>query len=222
VEVLKYDRGLWNTVQQSPMQQGNVMQTVVEQPRDARDNVLISPVGTAPEGTKSHTGHGVPERVETGTRAIGEGVRPKIPTNTGHVNNEKAKVTNVFEIDLQYWNEPVSIDGRRVYQRDDLFDPEAVDGQGLTNLQRMKKGRPPVGYDGKPINLHHLTQSEPGSLVEVNGSFHEENTKTLHGLTESGRSFRYSKDGKTTDTEKAYNRYRTNYWKRRVRDLSNE
>jgi hypothetical protein len=91
VEVLKYDRSLWDTVQQ----------TVVEQPRDARDNVLISPVGTAPEGTKSHTGHGVPERVETGTRAIGEGVRPKIPTNTGHVNNEKAVVTNVFQSNEQ-------------------------------------------------------------------------------------------------------------------------
>jgi hypothetical protein len=90
VEVLKYDRGLWNTVQQSPtQQQGNVMQTVVEQPRDARDNVLTLP-GTAPK-LPSHTGHGVPEKVETGTRAIGEGVRPKIPTNTGHVNNEKAK-----------------------------------------------------------------------------------------------------------------------------------
>jgi hypothetical protein len=103
VGVLKYDRGLWNTVQQSPtQQQGNVMQTVVEQPRDARDNVLISPVGTAPEGTKSHTGHGVPERVETGTRAIGEGVRPTIPTNTGHDNGETAAVTNVFEWGIDY------------------------------------------------------------------------------------------------------------------------
>jgi hypothetical protein len=90
VEVLKYDRSLWDTVQQ----------TVVEQPRDARDNVLISPVGTAPEGTKSHTGHGVPERVETGTRAIGEGVRPNVSTDTGHLNNEKAAVTNVFSSEI--------------------------------------------------------------------------------------------------------------------------
>jgi hypothetical protein len=39
VEVLKYDRSLWDTVQQ----------TVVEQPRDARDNVLTSPVGVGPK-----------------------------------------------------------------------------------------------------------------------------------------------------------------------------
>jgi hypothetical protein len=103
VEVLKYDRGLWNTVQQSPtQQQGNVMQTVVEQPKDARDNILTSPVGTAPEGVRSDTGHRVPEKVETGTGAIGEGVRPTIPTNTGHDNGETAAVTNVFEWGIDY------------------------------------------------------------------------------------------------------------------------
>jgi hypothetical protein len=85
-------------VQQSPtQQQGNVMQTVVEQPRDARDNVLTSPVGTGPK-LPSHTGHGVPEQVETGTRAIGEGVRPTIPTNTGHEkDHDQDIIQTMFE-----------------------------------------------------------------------------------------------------------------------------
>jgi hypothetical protein len=111
------------------------------------------------------------------------------------------------------------VNGRRVYQRSDLFDAQKKDDRGLTNIERMKNGQPPIGHDGKPVNLHHLTQSEPGPMVEVGGKFHQDNTKTLHGLTENKRSFRYSKDGKTTDAEKAYNRFRSNYWKQRARDF---
>jgi hypothetical protein len=105
------------------------MQTVVEQPRDARDNILTSPVGTAPEGTKSHTGHGVPERVETGTRAIGEGGRPKIPTNTGHVNNEKAAVTNVFESNEQEKAEREQKIDDYLKARGDIVEPNPLEGQ---------------------------------------------------------------------------------------------
>ena len=79
----------------------------------------------------------------------------------------------------------------------------------------MRKGRPPVGYDGKPVNLHHLTQNEPGAIAEVGGIFHSQHTKTLHGLTEKGRSFRYSKSGKTTEAEKAFNRWKYQYWQNR-------
>ena len=104
-----------------------------------------------------------------------------------------------------------------MYQRDDLFDPNAVDANGMTNLERMKKGRPPIGHDGEAVNLHHLTQNEPGSLAEVGGKFHSENTKTLHGLTEPKRSFRYSPDGKTTEAEKAFRRYGYKYWQDRAK-----
>ena len=48
------------------------------------------------------------------------------------------------------------------------------------NLKRMEKGRAPIGYDGDPIELHHLIQSESGSVVEISGSMHRENHKTLH------------------------------------------
>jgi hypothetical protein len=103
VEVLKYDRSLWDTVQQ----------VVVEQPRDARDNVLTSPVGSGPK-MPGHTGHGMPERVETGTRAIGEGVGPKIPTSTAHENNEEAAVTNVFDIQRRNLNDHEDAGGHSV------------------------------------------------------------------------------------------------------------
>jgi A nuclease family of the HNH/ENDO VII superfamily with conserved AHH len=171
VEVLKYDRGLWNTVQQSPtQQQGNVMQTVVEQPRDARDNILTSPVGTAPEGTKSHTGHGVPEKVETGTRAIGEGVRPTIPTNTGHDKIEQPAVTNVFEWSTDYRKNyeqaygPIPaghqihhVTPRAVFQRNALTQEWAR--RGITkldypeNLQALPQTKD--AYDKSNIKIQH-------------------------------------------------------------------
>ena len=80
----------------------------------------------------------------------------------------------------------------------------------------MSKGRPPIGYDGKPVNLHHLIQDEPGALVEIGGKFHTDNTKALHGLVEPKGSFRYSADGLTTEAEKAFNRYKYWYWKQRA------
>jgi len=110
---------------------------------------------------------------------------------------------------------PQEVNGRRVYQRDDLFDPNAVDANGMTNLERMRKGRSPIGHDGEAVNLHHLTQNEPGSLAEVGGTFHSENSKVLHGLTEAKRSFRYSPDGKTTEAEKTFRRYGYKYWQER-------
>jgi hypothetical protein len=108
---------------------------------------------------------------------------------------------------------------RTVYKRNDLFDPNAVDANGRTNIERMRKGRPPIGHDGEAVNLHHLTQDEPGSLAEVGGKFHSDNTKTLHGLTEDRRSFRYSPDGKTTEAEKTFKRYSYNYWQNRAKEF---
>jgi hypothetical protein len=149
VEVLKYDRSLWDTVQQ----------TVVEQPRDARDNVLTSPVGSGPK-MPGHTGHGVPEKVETGTRAIGEGVRPKIPTNTGHVNNEKAAVTNVFESRAPEYS------GGSITESSFLDNIEKFLGSGYTEVS-----------PGRYVSKDGLRQVRYGK--------HETNSRTHHGHFES-------------------------------------
>jgi len=80
----------------------------------------------------------------------------------------------------------------------------------------MKKGRPPIGHDGEPVNLHHLIQDEPGSIAEASGRFHSENSKMLHGLVEAKRSFRYAKDGVTTEAEKGFRRWSYRYWQDRI------
>ena len=140
---------------------------------------------------------------------------PNDPNNK-NVNKASSKDGGPKTTAKPNWS-PKEVNGRRVYQRNDLFDPNAVDANGMTNLERMKKGRPPIGHDGEAVNLHHLTQNEPGSLAEVGGNFHSGNSKTLHGLTEPKRSFRYSPDGKTTEAEKAFRRYSYKYWQDRAK-----
>jgi RHS repeat-associated protein len=114
---------------------------------------------------------------------------------------------------------PREINGRRVYQRSDLFDPYAVDKNGLSNIQRMQRGRPPMGKDGEAVNLHHAIQREPGSLIEIAGTQHDKYSTVLHGLTEAKRSFRYSKSGRATEVEKAFNRYKYGYWQMRAKGV---
>lgn len=100
---------------------------------------------------------------------------------------------------------------RRVYQRKDIDfnfkDPES----GKNNLERMLEGKPPIGIDGKPIQLHHLIQQEVGPLVEIFEMTHKEYYKTLHGLIENGESFRNNQT-----LSKQYKNFRSKYWKWRA------
>ncbi|WP_260450142.1 HNH/ENDO VII family nuclease [Listeria booriae] len=103
---------------------------------------------------------------------------------------------------------------RRVYQTDIDFDyvsknPKA---KGMTNGELMKKGRAPYIIDANGneslVELHHLIQKEPGSMVEISEMAHDTYSKQLHGLLEDGASFRNN-----PDLEKQYNNFRSNYWK---------
>ena len=182
---------------------------------------------TTPSQSHSETGTSDPtvgsgdavRLVEQGPSSVG--AKPVEAPNAG--NASMATDPRNWSQELRFWNEPRNLGNekvgyRRVFQRNDLFDPTAVH-DGLSNLELMAKGRPPIGYDGQPVTLHHLIQNEPGSLAEVGGQFHSDNTRVLHGLTEPKRSFRYSPDGATTEAEKAFNRYKYWYWKQRARGL---
>ena len=137
------------------------------------------------------------------------------------------------------WNQKTEFGGRKIFQRNDLFDPHAVDGNGLANIQRMQKGQAPKGFDGEPVNLHHLTGNEPGSVAEVGGKLHSDETKMLHiqqqekvngeWVQRKNYSFRahdgrkstwpLTKSGKVqrTDAEKAFIKWSSDYWKNRAR-----
>jgi hypothetical protein len=135
-------------------------------------------------------------------------------------------------IESQFWDSPKIINGRKVYQRQDLFDPNFVDKDGFSNVQLMGKGNAPIGYDGDPVNIHHLIHVEPGAVAEVGGQFHRINTRTLH-FQPNGKSFRThngrksswpktrSGNIKQTDSDKAFERWRKNYWRYRSQGFLN-
>jgi hypothetical protein len=103
---------------------------------------------------------------------------------------------------------------RRVYQRLDI-DYERVDPKtGKTNYQLMKSGRPPIWKDGTKIELHHLIQREPGSMVELPSSMHKEYDRILHGLVENGGSFRNA-----PVLKKQYENFRSKYWRWRAKQI---
>lgn len=113
------------------------------------------------------------------------------PSTSGPVIN--APATNrtpesYFGQQRRFWtDDPVQFNGNRVYQRNDQFDPRQVstwreNGQLVqgTNLERMASGRAPIGNDGRPINLHHMTQTQGGAIAEVTQTFHQKNFGTIH------------------------------------------
>jgi len=120
-----------------------------------------------------------------------------------------------FGQERKFWSaEPVEFSGNKVYQRNDLFDPQQVSswkekGQTVTgtNVERMASGRAPIGTDGKSVNLHHMTQSQNGPIAEVTQSFHQENSSVIHinpNTTPSGIN------------RPVFDKWKSQYWQQRA------
>jgi len=120
-----------------------------------------------------------------------------------------------------------TVEGRKVFQRDELIEPDRIDGFGKTNVERMQKGKAPIGPNGEEVNLHHLTQDEPGSMAEVGSVFHSKNDRTLHIY-----SNQYDKSWKGLDgirrryssappsmVRGPFNTWKKKYWKTRANDF---
>ena len=103
---------------------------------------------------------------------------------------------------------------RRVYQRNDIDINYYDEVTGLTNLERMQAGTPPIGSDGKQIQLHHILQREAGPMVEIRETTHQGYYSQLHGLIEDGVSFRND-----SILNKQYNNFRRSYWKWRAEQI---
>ncbi len=103
---------------------------------------------------------------------------------------------------------------RRVYQNDGI-DWNCVDSEaGLNNKELAEKGFAPYANDGTKIELHHLLQMEPGAMVEIPASLHDEYSKILHQWVKSGESFRND-----TTKDKQYNNFKRKYWRWRAKNL---
>jgi filamentous hemagglutinin len=132
-------------------------------------------------------------------------------------DNTSVKARSFEDVDVQrnhyqFWTqEPIVFNGNKVFQRNDLIDPSfIVERSGLTNLQLMKVGRAPIGFDGKPINLHHMTQRHDGAIAEATQTFHQQNTKVIHINPSSIPS---------GINRSEFNKWRATYWENRSKDF---
>jgi predicted ribonuclease toxin of YeeF-YezG toxin-antitoxin module len=105
---------------------------------------------------------------------------------------------------------------RRVYTMKDI-DINQKNRKGLTNLQLMKNGNAPFAKDGTQINLHHLIQEEPGTMLEIPESWHNKYSYVLHGLKGNGQSFRND-----PVLDKQYKSFRRRYWRWRAQQFENQ
>uniref|UniRef100_UPI00201DFB65 HNH/ENDO VII family nuclease n=1 Tax=Oceanobacillus saliphilus TaxID=2925834 RepID=UPI00201DFB65 len=119
---------------------------------------------------------------------------------------EGGRVNKGIDNGYNYWNKTTQFKNVKVYQRDDIINPNMTDARGRTNLERMQKGLAPLGPDGKSINLHHTTQRNESSIAEVTQTFHKDNSSVIHinsNTIPSGIN------------RSEFNKWRTDYWKNR-------
>jgi len=137
-------------------------------------------------------------------------------------------------------------DGRTVYQNDEAFNPhrkvswedaETGEFRRGTNLDRMSEGLAPIGKDGRPVQLHHLTMTEApgmngrrGSLAEIKASIHSKYTSILHipfprnpnnkrQTLPRYPSFRRNNDGSASLLAGQFDSFRESYWKSRAQSI---
>lgn len=104
----------------------------------------------------------------------------------------------------------VDVNGKSVIMDSSIFDPNFVDKQGRTNVQRMEQGLAPIGTDGKSVNIHHIDQTNNGTVMEITATEHQQNYSKLH--TNIGQS-----PSQINRTE--FNRWRREYWEWRSHNL---
>lgn len=78
----------------------------------------------------------------------------------------------------------VEINGKKCLIRDDI-DPDQKDEDGISNRERMERGRPPITKNGEEVELHHIGQKQSSPLAELTTEEHRGvgNDSILHDKT---------------------------------------
>ena len=116
-------------------------------------------------------------------------------------------------------NEKQMLDNANHQGQDQKSDPAPSTSGGAArnggnDRDRMRQGKPPIGDDGHPVELHHPNQA-PGKPVEMTRSQHRlgENYKANHPQGNKERS--------RIDRNEAA-KQRREYWKQRAKDLGDQ
>lgn len=125
-------------------------------------------------------------------------------------SNDTSKIPSVLDPYMSGYTK-VEFGNNVVYQNNSLFDRDYRSswqnaGQKITgsNKERMQSGRAAIGIeDNKPINLHHIFQTQNGPIIELSQTFHQENFSALHKNTGGFPS---------QINRSAFGTWRTSYW----------
>lgn len=132
------------------------------------------------------------------TGGLGETFALKVATKNGLKMNEAAKIQKESLLPMNVIKQLHSMDEYKIYKEAGLR-PEMVNGktallpninldyksfyqdQELTNLQRMRKGLPPIDpKSGKPYQLHHIGQKFKATLAVLTERQHQGNAAILN------------------------------------------
>lgn len=106
----------------------------------------------------------------------------------------------------------VEMNGKKCLIREDI-NLEQKDEDGITNYDRMKRGRPPITEDGEEVELHHIGQKQTSPLAELTMEQHRGvgNDTVLHDKTKE-----------TEINRNEFGKERREYWKDRVESMEGE
>lgn len=151
-----------------------------------------------------------------GESKLTEEQRNKIKEETGWSDEVIDHIENMeqYEILKNAGLKEQVVDGKICLVKENI-DLDYVDPKtGMTNRERMEKGRPPIDpKTGEKIELHHLGQDRNGPLVELTQSEHRgpENHAILH--PETSGSWRHE-EGSVQE----FDQERQQHWQERAKE----
>lgn len=105
--------------------------------------------------------------------------------------------------------EETEINGKSCLVFEDI-DPDQEDEDGISNRERMQRGRPPLNKNGEEIELHHIGQKQSSPLAELTMEQHRGtgNDTILHNKT------------KETEIDRnEFGKERRDHWKNRIEEM---
>lgn len=116
------------------------------------------------------------------------------------------------EIYMKAGLKEIEINGKKCLIRDDI-DLDQEDEDGITNRERMERGRPPITKEGEEVELHHIGQKQDSPLAELTMEQHRGvgNDTILHDKT------------KETEIDRnEFGKERRDHWTDRVESMEGE
>ncbi|SEI96385.1 A nuclease of the HNH/ENDO VII superfamily with conserved LHH [Lachnospiraceae bacterium A10] len=184
------------------LENGVTEQEIKEQNSSEKDNIEMM--------VDEHSELNESDEVEKKNEGLTEDEKKDLKERTGWPDEIIDCINSLKEAEIyeKAGLKAVEIDGKWCLVRNDI-DLDQKDEDGITNRERMKRGRPPITKDGKEVELHHIGQKSDSPLAELTKDEHRGtgNDTILHDKTKESE----------IDRSK-FASERKEHWKNRVND----